>query len=358
MHNSFSCPLRVAQVLPVDFSQPGGMQVHVACIARELRQRGYAVHVIGRKGDWYPDLTFVSPERFDPQNYDIVHTHGQFGARNFSYRQRRCCVVHTYHGTTLSTRWATRRLLSLLNPRNYLSVWQEAIGGHGAHRCIGVSRQAVWDAHQLYRVPFGKMTFIPNGHAVQRPSDERLQGWRERYGIGADDFVFLFVGRDDDYFKGAWRAVRAFAECAAAFPHARLLMAPGVREYRHPQIIRTGVLPSSEVGELYFLADALVSSSFAEGFALVLVEAMGAGLPVVATAVGGATDLIVDGENGLLVNRTCRDLPDAMRRLLTQPELRERLSQGAARTAPLFTWAAVAERITAFYQQVMDEVTA
>lgn len=345
--------LRVAQVLPIDFSQPGGMQVHVASLARELQKRGCAVHIVGRGGVWYPDLTFIAPAQFDPRRYDIVHTHGQFGARNFGYRRMCRCVVYTIHGTTLSTRWATRRPLSLLNWRNYRALWQEALGGHGAHHCIAVSRKAAWDAHRQYRVPLDKMTLIPSGQAVQRPSDERLRYWRERFGIRAGEFVFLFVGRDDDYVKGAWRTVSAFAQCAAEFPHVRLLMVPGVRDYGHPRIVRTGVLPVSEVSGVYFIADALVCSSFSEGFALTLVEAMGAGLPVIATAVGGNTDLVVDGENGLLVDRTCRDLSAAMRRLLTSPELRERLSRGAAQTGRAYTWSAIGERVAALYESAM-----
>ncbi len=342
--------LRVAHVLPIDFSQPGGMQVHVASIARELQQRGCVVHVIGRGGEWYPDLTFIAPAQFNPRHYDVVHTHGQFGARNFRYRKMCRCVIHTIHGTTLSTRWATRRLLSLLNGRNYLALWQEALGGHGAHHCIAVSRKAAWDAHRQYRVPLDKMTLIPSGQSVQRPSDERLAYWRERFGIRQDEFVFLFVGRDDDYVKGAWRTVRAFAQCAAEFPKVRLLMIPGVRDYGHPRIVRTGVLPVSDVSEIYFIADVLVCSSFSEGFALMLVEAMGAGLPVIATAVGGNTDLVTDGENGLLVDRTCCDLPGAMRRLLTSPALRERLARGAADTGRAYTWSAVGERVALLYE--------
>lgn len=347
--------LRVAHVLPIDFSQPGGMQVHVASIARELQRRGCAVHVVGRGGEWYPDLTFIPPAQFDPRHYDVVHTHGQFGARNFRYRTRCRCVMHTIHGTTLSTRWATRRALSLLNWRNYLALWQEALGGHGAHHCIAVSRQAAWDAHRQYRVPLEKMTLIPSGQSVRRPSDERLRYWRERFGIRAGEFVFLFVGRDDDYVKGAWRTVSAFAQCAAGFPHVRLLMIPGVRDYRHPRIVRTGVLPVSDVSEVYFIADALVCSSFSEGFALMLVEAMGAGLPVIATAVGGNTDLVVDGENGLLVDRTCRDLPNALRRLLTSPELRESLARGAAQTGRAYTWSAMGERVAALYEKCLGK---
>jgi glycosyltransferase involved in cell wall biosynthesis len=187
---------------------------------------------------------------------------------------------------------------------------------------------------------------------VQRPSDERLHYWRERFDVRQDEFVFLFVGRDDDYVKGAWRTVSAFAQCAAEFSNLRLLMIPGMRDYGHPRIVRTGVLPVSDVSEVYFIADALVCSSFSEGFALMLVEAMGAGLPVIATAVGGNTDLVMDGENGLLVDRTCRDLPNALRRLLTSPELRERLSHGAAATGRAYTWSAIGERVAVLYKNV------
>jgi GalNAc-alpha-(1->4)-GalNAc-alpha-(1->3)-diNAcBac-PP-undecaprenol alpha-1,4-N-acetyl-D-galactosaminyltransferase len=90
-----------------------------------------------------------------------------------------------------------------------------------------------------------------------------------------------------------------------------------------------------EIGCYYWNADVFVSSSRWEGFPNVLLEAMSVGLPVAAFACpGGVTDLVRDGENGLLVEREdWSGLSVALSGLMTDPELRDRLGSRARETA-------------------------
>lgn len=88
-----------------------------------------------------------------------------------------------------------------------------------------------------------------------------------------------------------------------------------------------------QVGPWLRCADAFVCSSNYEGISLAILEAMSAGLPVVATAVGGNPNLISDGENGRLVPPGDADaLATALEELASEPELRHRMGQnGRAR---------------------------
>ena len=89
-----------------------------------------------------------------------------------------------------------------------------------------------------------------------------------------------------------------------------------------------------DTADLMLAADLLVLPSREEGLSNVLIEAMGSGLPIIATAVGGTPELLREGENGLLVpNEDDAALTSALRRLLDDPSLRERLGRTAREDA-------------------------
>src|SRR5262249_22123020 len=84
-----------------------------------------------------------------------------------------------------------------------------------------------------------------------------------------------------------------------------------------------------------------------------VLEAMASGRPVVATTTGGVVDMIVDGENGLLVPPGDEyKLADAVARLLNDADLRARLAAGAQESVQRFTASAVVERLEAVYARV------
>ena len=84
-----------------------------------------------------------------------------------------------------------------------------------------------------------------------------------------------------------------------------------------------------------------------------VLEAMASGRPVVATTTGGIVDMIVDGENGLLVPPGDeRKLAEAMARLLNDADLRARLAAGAQERVQRFTASAVVDRLEAVYARV------
>jgi glycosyltransferase involved in cell wall biosynthesis len=112
-----------------------------------------------------------------------------------------------------------------------------------------------------------------------------------------------------------------------------------------------GFVPPDELGRLYGRAAVVACPSHREGFGVACLEAMAHGRPVVASAVGGLLDLVVDGESGIHVPPgDVGALRAALERLLADPELRRRMGEaGRRRAAERFSWDAVTRETIELY---------
>lgn len=88
---------------------------------------------------------------------------------------------------------------------------------------------------------------------------------------------------------------------------------------------------------LYRRAWLVASTSIREGWGMTITEAAACGTPCVATRIAGHTDAVIEGRSGLLAS-TDDELLDAMRAVITDPDLRGRLQQGALDRASELTW--------------------
>jgi glycosyltransferase involved in cell wall biosynthesis len=116
-----------------------------------------------------------------------------------------------------------------------------------------------------------------------------------------------------------------------------------------------GFVAHDDLQELYARAAVVACPSRREGFGVACLEAMAHGRPVVATAVGGLLDLVVDGETGIVVPpRDPVALRSALQRLLADPELRRRLgAAGRERARDRFSWPAVTDATLAAYAEAV-----
>jgi glycosyltransferase involved in cell wall biosynthesis len=116
--------------------------------------------------------------------------------------------------------------------------------------------------------------------------------------------------------------------------------------------------PRSDVEELLKVMDVFVSSSLWEGLPTVLLEAMAAGVPVVATDVSGSEELVKDGHTGLLVPPADADsLSDAVWRLLHDPELAKRLVAAGQQWSRHFTIDSSVEQYEALFESIYGRGT-
>lgn len=256
--------------------------------------------------------------------------------------------VASHHGYT----WPTLKARAY----NYVDYWSL----RGARRVLTVTGAFVPDLTGR-GVQREHLKVIHNAIAAfVRPPDEELATLRERWGGRQTGRMILSVGRLSGE-KDHLTLVEAFA--GLAMPEARLMIVGegperarleaaierlGLRE----RVVLTGQQASAT--PFYALADVAVLSSRSEGSPNALLESMAAGVPTVATAVGGVPEIAQDGETALLVppgDPTALRL--AMARLLEDAALSQRLGQAARELVDReYTPQSRAQRLATFYQEV------
>jgi len=198
-----------------------------------------------------------------------------------------------------------------------------------------------------------RVEILPNPApaAVELPPRDEL---RRRFGLGG--FTLAFAGR-----LTAQKALEvAFAAVELCEGVTLLVAGDGPERARleraaGPRVRFLGAATRHEVLELFAASDAAILSSSWENFPHTVVEALAVGTPVIATDVGGVSEVVRDGENGLLVPAGDPEaLAGAVRRLAGDAELAERLRAAAAPSVAAYA----PERIFARLAEVLRSAAA
>lgn len=174
-----------------------------------------------------------------------------------------------------------------------------------------------------------------------------------------DSFTIMLYGRMSEGVKGTDMVVKACERLYAKYPFIRLLLfdtpvnptmealdrsfttfVPFEFVFNHP--VKKNV-------ELFHRADLFVSAEKQTGWANTVAEAMASGIPVVATR-SGTLDMLVDGENGLLVKRNVNSLAKGIEKLILSDELRRMFSRNGSESIKKFDWHNLADRILQWYE--------
>jgi glycosyltransferase involved in cell wall biosynthesis len=213
-------------------------------------------------------------------------------------------------------------------------------------------------------VPGHKAAVIHNAldGAYGRRDGRPAADMRNRYGLPDDRTVVVFVGNLIRH-KGLHRIIKALSDMPD-LPWHLLVVGDGPERGRSEQRLRSlgflerttfaGARTPEEVEQILPAADLLSLPSTTEGMPYVILEAMASSLPVVATAVYGIPEMVVDGETGLLVQPDDgAALAGALRALIGNPGERERMGRAArARFERLFTLDRQLESIETLYLEL------
>lgn len=363
--------MRILLACPYDWEAPGGVQVHVRHLAGELRARGHrttilapgsrqaseaGVRIVGRpirvpyRGTVAP-ISFSSRSwrrirsairSFDP---DLIHAHEPLtpSTSMLAVLASSVPVVATFHAFLDRS-----RLMELAGP-----VLRQV--SRRIDAAVAVSDAAASFLRRVVHVP---LEIVPNGVDVRAFANPG----RPVEGLPAGPAI-LWVNRLDPQ-KGFETMLRAFEEIAPEVLDSHLLVAGDGRDRTlvrslprdvRDRILRLGTVPHEDLPRYHAAADVFASPATGqESFGIVLVEAMAAGVPVVASDIAGYREVVRDGVDGLLVPpKDAGALAAAILRVLSEPELAATLGAAGRSRAETFSWQAVVPRLEAVYDRVL-----
>lgn len=366
--------MRIALVCPYDWTRSGGVQSHVAQLATHLSERHDVVVFAPHRRGAAPAVSApavvgvgrpvrlpynrsvapvaVTPTaaarvlrrlaRFSP---DVTHVHEPLSpvvsaaAAAFG----RHPLVATFHS------WSDHdRLYRLVAP----------FGRRLARRLdvrVAVSPAAQVYAAEALGVPIGSFKVVPNGIDVAQFDTEPIAALRDPARP-----LLLFVGRLEPR-KGLDVLVRAFLRVRVALPTVRLcVVGEGAQRERCQQMIPgsirhdalfVGHVDDAEKARYFASADLFIAPNVGgESFGIVLLEAMAAGLPVIASDIPGFRTVMRNGHQGRFVRAgDASALADTILTLLSNYKLRHAMSREGRRHAAEYDWTGIAARLEALY---------
>ena len=297
-------------------------------LADELQQAGIEVLLLqrGQSGtDWsYPRRL---AQLLRQQQVDVLHLHNPtalfYGAPAGRLAGVRP-IIYTEHGRDYSHGWKSRLLNRMLTRM--------------VDRVVVLHERARRYMHEQEGAPLGRIVKVYNGIADPgRHSPAQRQQMRQSLGLNTDSSAIGIVARLDP-IKNLPVLITAMQQIHRQQAKARLLIIGDgpLREALSQQVCDSGLDPvvqflgtRHDVPALLSALDLLVLPSSSEGLSMTLIEGSAAGLPLIASDVGGNNELVQDGVNGLLVKAGDSDaLAAALLQLINDPALARRM--GAA----------------------------
>jgi glycosyltransferase involved in cell wall biosynthesis len=319
--------------------------------AAEAMRRGVAVATVPMRGDLDLAAVWRLSRRLRAARVDLVHLHTGRAAWLGGLAARLAGLP------AIVTRRMDRPVRPTWRARLIYQTW--------TRRAVAISPGVV-ECLAAGGVPRRRIVLIPSAVDVARlqPTRDRA-AVRAREGAPADEPVLLAMsalvrrkGLDvllDALADLARRGLRPALWIAGDGPEHGVLVAQAARLGLTARVRWLG--HRDEVGDLLAACDVFVLPSRREGLGVAALEAMAAGRPVVASAVGGLGDAVVDGRTGLLVPpEDPGALARALERLLVDAALRDRLgAAGPRRVAEGFLPQQMVGAYEALYREVLDD---
>ncbi|RLI21194.1 glycosyltransferase family 1 protein [Candidatus Bathyarchaeota archaeon] len=297
------------------------------------------------------------------ENYDLIHIHDWLVAPSG------VAVKHFLKKPLIATIHSTENGRSGLHtPDSYTIDSWEWWTTYEASKVIVTSNSMKHEVCGHFHLPWEKVEMVPNGIEIEKfniPVDRVAV--RGRYGVSPNEKLILYVGRLVPQ-KGVEYLIQAVPMIASRYPNAKfIIVGEGwLRDYLESlaqstgqrwRITFTGFVPDHEAIALMKSADALVIPSVYEPFGIVALEGMTAGVPVIASQVGGLAEIIEHDKTGVFIYpRNPESLAWGVDHVLSNPGHAEWLVKNAhEKVKEMFSWNVIAERTVEIYKSVLGE---
>jgi UDP-glucose:(heptosyl)LPS alpha-1,3-glucosyltransferase len=376
--------IKIAVVVP-KFGLVGGGEHFAAEITRRLAQNPrYEFHIFAN--DWVPEKGFifhrvpyiVFPRFLRPLffawyvgrkikrlGFDLVHTH------HWIYQ----ADIFSLHGIP-HYRWVDRVHQRPMNwyDRAFDSVRHHALQDNPKAWFLPVSSLTLEEYRHSSATLSERWQVMNPGVALTRFSSPQRHHCREALvashpKLAHSDLLLLFVGMNFE-LKGLDPIIAALALVKQQAPaqkirlvvvgrgnqakYQRLANQQGVGD----DVVFTGPI-KTRIEDIYRACDALLLLSTFDTFGMVVLEAMAAGLPALVSDHVGAKDLVVEGENGYVLEAPPRpDLVASRILSLQKPQQREHMAMRAQATAQLHDWSRLTAQMEELYERVLAEKSA
>lgn len=375
--------MKIALVSPYDFAYPGGVNIHISRLEENFVRMGHEVKIIApsskpretrKNGDVLifgrpvpirasgsvvrspvsPMLLFSNRigEMLEKEKFDVLHIHEPLMptlATSVLHYSSSELTIGTFHAFRARS-WGYPIWKHII-----LNRWYNKLDGK-----IAVSNAAKRFISKYFP---GDFTIIPNGIDLEHFSAQVSP--LPRFNDGK--LNILFVGRMEKR-KGFKYLLEAYNLVKNDFPQCRLIVVGPedkmsqkyqkiVAERKLQDIVFTGYIPYAELPKYYRSAHVFCSPAIdKESFGIILLEAMSAKKPIVATHIEGYVDLVSQNVDGLLVKPKDKyALADGILKLLRDEALREKMGAMGEIKSKNYGWETISQQVMDYYQRLLRD---
>jgi phosphatidylinositol alpha-mannosyltransferase len=371
--------MNIGLVSPYDYAYPGGVNTHISNLAMTMAGMGHRVKILAPCSDKraLPKTTPIIPLGRTipyPSNGSVARlTLSMWLMPKIKaiLEEERFDILHFHEPLFPSLPWMVLPYSHSVNVATFHAFYRRSAGYtvwkpmlmrfyNKLHGNIAVSEPARKFVSRYFP---GDYCIIPHGVDLERFAAKVPP--MDRYNDGR--LNILFVSRLEKR-KGAKYLLQAYLRAKKDCPPSRLIMVgPGERlrrEYERwiesvnlEDVVFTGHVPYTDLPRYYHTADIFsIPAVGQESFGIVLLEAMAAGKPIVATDIEGYASVVNSGAEGILVRpKDERSLASALVSLANDKDLREQMGARGRAKAEALSWPTIAQRTLDFYQECMKE---